>query len=227
MNLFSTSDIKSAFWQIELHEDSKDMTVFNTPTAHYRFKTMHFGLMNSPLTYLRLTPTVLHGMIGKTTRVLQDYVWLVSEKPEEHFKKLDLVFSRQTTAGLKSKIGKVQFSARQSNLPWHENDNALRTVKSKVDTVMNFPTPDLVDKIRSFLGVTGYYRHCIKGYTDIASPLNSLLKKDWRFTWSPDQQQAFETHRLKLIFPDSSKEFILCTDASDRIRWNSNARKKW
>ncbi len=54
--LFTTLDIKSAYWQTELQEDSEDMTAFSTPTGHYRYKRMPFGLSNSPLSYMRLMP---------------------------------------------------------------------------------------------------------------------------------------------------------------------------
>ncbi|RUM30762.1 MAG: hypothetical protein DSY42_03940 [Aquifex sp.] len=99
--LFSTIDIKSAFWQVELHEESKDKTAVSTPSGHYRFKRMPFGLRNSPLTYMKLMNTVLHGLMGNTASVLLDDVLIVSQTEEEHFKKLDLVFFRLTSAGLK------------------------------------------------------------------------------------------------------------------------------
>ena len=66
---FSTIDIKSAFWQIELEEESKDMTAFSTPTGNYRFKRMHFGLSNSPLTYMRLMNIVLRGLLGNVCSI--------------------------------------------------------------------------------------------------------------------------------------------------------------
>ncbi len=75
--LFSTIDIKSAFWQVELHEDSKDMTTFSTLTGHYRFKRMSFGLTNSPLTYMRLI---------NTASVFLDNILIVSPTEEEHFR---------------------------------------------------------------------------------------------------------------------------------------------
>ncbi len=104
----------------------------------------------------------------------------------------------------------------------HQIDNqGLRTVQSKVDVVKHFPQPTSVEKVRSFLGLTGYYRKFIKNYADIAQPLSSLLKKNTEFSWGPSQTKAFETLKEKLtsspvlIFPDYTKEFILCTDASD------------
>ncbi len=90
-----------------------------------------------------------------------------------------------------------------------------------MDVVKQFPQPNSVEKVRSFLGLTGYFRKFIKNYADIAQPLSSLLKKNTTFSWGPSQIKAFETLKEKftsspvLIFLDYTKEFILCTDASD------------
>jgi len=220
--LFTTIDIKAAFWQIELHEDSKDLTAFSTPTGHYRFKRMPFGLSNSPLTYMRLMNTILHGLIGNTANVFLDDILIASKTEEEHFKKLNLVFSKLVSAGLKVKLEKCSFLQDKVIYLGHQIDrHGLRTVQSKVDAVRNFPEPNSVDKVRSFLGLTGYYRQFIKGYANIAQPLSSLLKKNVTFTWETTQKEAFETLKEKLtsspvlIFPDYTKDFILCTDASD------------
>ncbi len=175
--LFSTTDIKSAFWQIELHDDSKDMTAFSTPTGHYRFKRMPFGLSNSPLTYLRPMNIALHGLIGNTGSVFLDDILIVSPTEEDNFKKLDLIFSRLKSAGLKVKQEKCRFMQDKVIYHGHQTDrHGLRTVQSKVDAVRNFPVPKTVEKVRSFLGLTGYHRQFIKGYAEIVEPLSSLLK---------------------------------------------------
>ena len=220
--LFSTIDIKSAFWQIELDEASRPLTAFSTPSGHYQFRRMPFGLSNSPLTYVRLMNTVLHGLIGKTASVFLDDILIVSETEAEHFNKLNQVFSRLVAAGLKIKLEKCRFLQEQVTYLGHQIDSqGLRTVQSKVDVVKHFPQPTSVEKVRSFLGLTGYYRKFIKGYADIAQPLSSLLKKKAEFSWGPSQTKAFNTLKEKLtsspvlILPDYTQEFILCTDASD------------
>ena len=104
----------------------------------------------------------------------------------------------------------------------HQIDqHGLKTLQSKVDAVKMFPTPKTVDKVRSFLGLTGYYHKFVKNYAFIAHPLSSLLKKNANFVWGPEQQKAFDTLKDRLtsapvlIFPNYQQEFILCTDASD------------
>ncbi len=92
--------------------------------------------------------------------------------------------------------------------------------QSMVDVVKHCPQPTSAEKVRSFLGLTEYYRKFIKNNADIAQPLSSLLKKNTTFSWGPSQIKAFETLKGKLtsspvlIFPDYTKEFILCPDAS-------------
>ena len=120
---FSTIDIKSAFWQIELEEDSKDMTAFSTPTGHYRFKRMPFGLCNSPLTYMRLMNQVLTGLLGNTANVFLDDVLIASTTAEEHFVKLDLVLSRLKAAGLKVKLEKCHFLQEKVVYLGHQIDH--------------------------------------------------------------------------------------------------------
>ena len=183
---FSTIDIKSAFWRIELEEDSKDMTAFSTLTDHYRFKRMSFGLSNSPLTYMRLMNIVLRVLLGNTANVFLDDILVVSKTAEEHFIKLDFIFSRLREAGLKVRLEKFSFLQDKVIYLGHQIDQyGLQKVQSKVDAVNTFPTPTSADKVRSFLGLTGYYRQYIRGYADIAHPLSSLLKKDSKFCWDP------------------------------------------
>ena len=219
---FSTIDIKSAFWQIELENNSKDMTAFSTPTGHYRFKRMPSGLCNSTLTYMRLMNQVLTGLLGNTANVFLDDILIASKTAEEHFVKLDPVLSRLRSAGLKVRIEKCNFlQEKVIYLGYQIDQHGMKTLQSKVDAVKMFPTPASADKVRSFLGLTGYYRQYVKNYAYIAHPLSSLLKKNATFTWGPEQQKSFDTLKERLttapvlIFPNYQQEFILCTDASD------------
>ena len=219
---FSVIDIKSAFWQIELDKESREMCAFSTPTGHFEYLRMPMGLSNSSLTYTRLMNNVLQGLIGNTASVFLDDILVVSKTEEEHFRKLDLVLSRLAAAGLKIKLEKCKFMKREVKYLGHVLDqNGMRAVHSKVKAVEDFPIPTSVEKVRSFLGLTGYYRKFIKNYAHISQPLTSLLKKNVKFHWEAEQQEAFDTLKTKLttspvlIFPNYEQEFILVTDASD------------
>ncbi len=81
----------------------------------------------------------------------------------------------------------------------HEIDShGLRTVQSKVDVVKQLPQPTSVEKVRRFLGLTGYYSKFIKNYDGIAQPMSSHLKKNTTFSWGSSQIKTFKTLKEKL-----------------------------
>jgi hypothetical protein len=75
-------------------------------------------------------------------------------------------------------------------------------------------------EIRSFLGLAGYYRRFIEGFSKLAKPMTALLKKNTKFIWSEKCQANFEELKKKLttapvlILPDLSKSFSIYCDAS-------------
>jgi len=85
--------------------------------------------------------------------------------------------------------------------------------------MLNWPFPSTLKSLRGFLGLTGYYRKFIKGYSSIAAPLTSLLRKN-SFEWTPTAKEAFTalknavTNPPVLILPDFTKPFIIQCDAS-------------
>lgn len=96
----------------------------------------------------------------------------------------------------------------------------LRPNPAKLSAVQDFPVPKNTKGIKAFLGLCNYYRRFIKGFAQIASPLNKLTSKKEKFVWSPQCQQAFETLKEKLVsapilaYPDFNLPFHLYVDAS-------------
>ncbi len=90
----------------------------------------------------------------------------------------------------------------------------------KISAIKNFPQPQNSEKVRSFLGLCGYYRPFIRGFTRIASPLTQLLRKEVPFHWNVPQDKSFNDLKSALInspalaFPNNSVPFSLYTDAS-------------
>jgi hypothetical protein len=100
------------------------------------------------------------------------------------------------------------------------SENGVEPDARKVESIENFPTPRSPKQLKSFLGLTGYYRRFVPQFSTIAAPLHKLLKKDVNYVWGEAQEIAFLTLKRKLMsepilqYPDFSKEFILTTDAS-------------
>lgn len=220
-SVFSTIDLQSGFFQVELDAASRPYTAFTTGFGQFMFKRMAQGLRNSPLTFQRLMNSVLSGLLGKHVFCFQDDVIIASKSVPEHFKILSQVLFRFQEAGLKLKLSKSSFLKKQVTFLGHKIDkDGIHTLDGKVSAVKAFPVPTDVDKIRSFVGLAGFYRQFIQNFSLIAQPLTHLLKKDVPFVWSTEQQSAFDTLKSALTsspvlaFPNFEKEFILCTDAS-------------
>ena len=98
----------------------------------------------------------------------------------------------------------------------------VSTDLAKVEDVTQWPLPQSFKQLRGFLGLAGYYRRLVKGYSTIAKPLTEMLKKD-SFIWSPDSKLAFQllkdqlSQALVLDLPDFSKVFVVEVDASGTI----------
>ena len=100
------------------------------------------------------------------------------------------------------------------------SEDGIATDPKKVEAVVEWQTQKDVHDVRSFLGLTSYYRRYIKGYANIARPLHKLTEKDADFTWNEACQGAFEELKGSLVsapilaYPREEGKFILDTDAS-------------
>jgi hypothetical protein len=91
---------------------------------------------------------------------------------------------------------------------------------SKVEAIMEWPTPMNVLEVHTFMGLEGHYRRFIKGFSKIENPITKLQKKNKKFVWTDKCAEAFR--RLKelltttpiLNVPDMDADFLVCTDAS-------------
>jgi hypothetical protein len=91
---------------------------------------------------------------------------------------------------------------------------------AKVEGLLNWPEPETVRQLRSFLGFGNFYQKFIRGYSDPAQPLNNLLKKDFCWNFDNDCRKAFKTLKRKfmqepvLMMPDPNRPFQIEVDAS-------------
>ena len=219
--VFTTLDLKSGYYQMKLEPDSKKYTAFSTPSGHFEYNVLPFGLKNGPAKFSRLMDIVLTGLLGTGALVYLDDIMVYSENVESHYVKLEQVFSRLRRANLKLKLEKCQFF-RQSlvYLGYLVTTEGLKPDPAKVSTLENYPPPTSVEEARSFVGLAGYYRQMIPGFSHLAAPITNLFKKNVVFEWSPECHRAFQEIIRRLItypvirFPDFSKPFIISTDAS-------------
>jgi deoxyuridine 5'-triphosphate nucleotidohydrolase len=219
---FSSTDLTNGFWQIGMHPDSVQKTAFISREGLYEFNVMPFGVCNGPPTFQRAMDNMLGNYNWKFAMVYIDDINIFSETFEEHLEHLRLVFQRIREAGLKLNKAKCNFVRKELLFLGHViNKDGISPDPSTVQKIIDFPQPRTVKGLRSFLGLAGYYRKFVKGFSQIAAPLFKLLRNNITFTWTIDQEEAF--NKLKkllttapiLIYPDFTKKFYLYTDASD------------
>jgi len=224
--IFSTLDLNSAYFQMELDPETKHKSAFVTHEGVFEFNRMPFGLKNAPMSFQMLMSQVLRGLHWKFVLCYIDDILVFSRDFGEHLQHLDLVFQKLRQANLTLKQDKCQFGLERVMFLGHIlSSDGVSVDPEKTEKVKDFPVPKTQTQLKSFLGLCNYYRRFVKGFANIASPLNQLLKGNHkgRFKsgdWTDACQEAFQTLKDSLSsapilgFPNMNKEFILSTDAS-------------
>ena len=220
--LFSTLDLLSGYWQVEVEEEDRAKTAFCTTEGLFEFKVMPFGLCNGPATFQRLMDLVLAGLQWSQCLVYLDDIIIIGRDFEEHLSNLQSVFQRLREAGLKLKPRKCHFLRHQVEYLGHiVSRDGVATDPAKTSKVATWCPPTTTKEAQQFLGFASYYRRFIKDFAQIAKPLHRLAERNTKFLWTAECEKAFHTLREKLTstpvlaYPDFTREFILDTDASD------------
>ena len=218
---FSTLDLLSGYWQVEIAEDDKEKTAFCVPDGLYQFNVMPFGLCNAPATFQRLMDTVLAGLHWDRCLVYLDDIIILGKTFEEHLAALSHVLGRLEQSGLKLKPSKCHLCQAQVNYLGHiVSEKGIAADPAKTTKIATWPTPSTTREVQQFMGLANYYRRFIQDFATVARPLHRLTEKGRLFQWTPDCKDAFEKLKKLLVsapilaFPDFSKSFILDTDAS-------------
>ena len=227
--IFTSLDLKSGYWQVEMEEESKPLTAFTVgPLRFFECERMPFGLTNAAATFQRLMESCLGDLHLNWCIIYLDDIIVFSETPQEHIKRLRGVFQKLASVGLTLKPSKCEFFKKKITYLGHVvSEKGIEVDLKKTEAVQKWPIPKTVTDVRSFLGFTNQYRKFIPKYAHIAGPLNELIsgdnskKKKKEVQWTPECQEAFEALKEHccttpvLAYADYKKPFTLHTDASD------------
>ena len=174
--IFTSLNLKSGYWQVELDEESIPLTAFTLgPLGFCECIQMPFRLTNAPLTFQRLMESCLGDLHLNWCIIYLDNIIIFSKDPDDHIKSLEGVFEKLAQAGLKLKPSKCEFfKARLKYLGHIDSLEGIATNPAKIETIQKWPVPKTVTDVRSFTGFTNYYCKFIKGYAKIARPLHEL-----------------------------------------------------
>ena len=225
--LFSSMDLKSGFWQVKMSEESQQYTAFTVGSLGvYEFLRMPYGLCNVPAMFQRLMPNCLGELNLTYALIYLDDVIVYSKTEEDHLHRLSTVFERFQEHGLKLKPSKCHFLREEITFLGHQiSADGMKPGNANLKAIVELAPPKNYTAVRSFIGMTGFFRRFIKHFARIAKPLNDILEGRGRefklqpVTLSPEALEAFHTLKEKcmtapvLAFADFKKPFRLTTDA--------------
>lgn len=220
--VFSKLDLLKGFNQIPVAAESRPYMAVSTPDGLYQPTVMPFGARNAPGAFQREMRRVLRDRLHKGVEVFIDDVIVHSHDESEHVELLKWVLQRLRDEHYYAHPEKCQFLSDQMSFLGHVvNAEGIAMQQHKIAAVKEWPIPTNRKEVRGFLGLAGYYRRFVQGFSKIAEPLTLLTGENVVWRWAESQQNAFQ--QLKdtlcaaplLVYANPNRPYILQTDASD------------
>ena len=221
-SIFTTLDLRNAYHLVRIREGDEWKTAFNTPSGHYEYLVMPFGLCNAPAVFQALVNDALRDMLGRFVFVYLDDILIYSRSLKEHQEHVRTVLQRLLENKLFVKTEKCSFHASSTSfLGFIISQGELRMDPAKVSAVADWPTPTNRKQLQRFLGFSNFYRRFVRNYSSAAAPLTALTSTAVPFRWNPKADAAFSDLKRRfisspiLVHPDQSRQFVVEVDASD------------
>ncbi|GKB33742.1 putative reverse transcriptase domain-containing protein [Tanacetum coccineum] len=193
---FSKINLRSGYHQLRVKEQDVPKTAFQTRYDHYEFLVMPFGLTNAPAVFMDLMNRVFHAYLDKFVIVFIDDILVYSKMRGEHKDHLRIMLEI---------------------LP-----DGITMDPAKVEGITKWPSSTTVTEVRSFLGLTGYYRRFVEGFSLLALPLMKLMRKGEKFVWNEEREKSFKELKRSLVsspvltLPSGTGGYQIYSDASKK-----------
>ncbi|GJX43070.1 putative nucleotidyltransferase, ribonuclease H [Tanacetum coccineum] len=222
-SVYSKIDLRSGYHQLRVRDEDIPKTAFRTRYGHYEFQVMPFGLTNAPAVFMDLMNRVCRPYLDKFVIVFIDDILIYSKTKEEHDAHLRLILELLKKEELYAKFSKCDFWLSNVQFLRHVIDSeGIHVDPAKIESIKDWESPKTPTEIRQFLGLAGYYRRFIEGFSKIAKPMTKLTQKSVKFNWGEKEETAFQTLKQKLCsapilaLPEGSENFIVYCDASHK-----------
>ncbi|GFX40198.1 retrovirus-related Pol polyprotein from transposon 17.6 [Trichonephila clavipes] len=192
--IFTTLDLRNAFFHVDVDEASTKYTAFVTETGQYELLKEPFELSISSNYFQRYINYLFRELLRDGTLIiyLDDIIIPVTDE-KKAYKKLARVLEKASRYGIELNLKKCQFLQGKINFLGHVIQNGIiQPSAEKTLSVCNFPEPKKAKDVQSFLGLKGYFRKCIPSYAMIARPLSDLLRGTNPFEFGHAQKIAFQ-----------------------------------
>lgn len=218
---FSCLDLVSGFHQIELEEDSRDITSFSTEKGSFRFKRLPYGIKIAPNSFQRMMSLAFSGLSPAQAFLYMDDLVVIGCSEEHMLKNLRDVFGMCRKYSLKLHPDKCSFFCREVTFLGHKcTDKGILPDDSKFSIIKNYPTPKNGDEAKRFVAFCNYYRRFIPNFAESSRHITRLSRKNVAFEWSKECENSFNYLKNQLLsprilqYPDFQKQFCITTDAS-------------
>ncbi|GJV92806.1 putative reverse transcriptase domain-containing protein [Tanacetum coccineum] len=222
-SVYSKIDLRSGYHQLRVRDEDIPKTAFRTRYGHYEFQVMPFGLTNAPAVFMDLMNRVCRPYLDKFVIVFIDDILIYSKTKEEHDVHLRLILELLKKEELYAKFSKCDFWLSKVQFLGHVIDSeGIHVDPAKIESIKDWESPKTPTEIRQFLGLAGYYRRFIEGFSKIAKPMIKLTQKSVKFNWGEKKETAFQTLKQKLCsapilaLTEGNENFIVYCDASHK-----------
>ncbi|KAG8480712.1 hypothetical protein CXB51_025402 [Gossypium anomalum] len=162
-SVFSKIDLRSGYYQLRVRDSDIPKTAFRTRYGHYEFLVMPFGLTNAPAVFMDLMNRIFRQYLDQFVVVFIDDILIYSRDEIEHAEHLRVVLQILWDKQLYAKFNKCEFWLREVSFLGHVvSASGIRVDPSKISAILDWKPPRNITEVRSFLGLTGYYRRFVK-----------------------------------------------------------------
>ena len=176
-SVFTKIDLRSGYHQLRIKDTDVHKTTFRTRYGHYEFLVMPFGLTNAPTAFMDLMHRVFRSYVDQFIVVFIDDILVYSKDWENHDTHLRVVLETLRKEMLYEKLSKCEFWLREVSFLGHiVSEEEIQVDPKKAEVIIEWKQLRNVIEVHSFLGLEGYYRRFVKGFSMIVTPMTRLLQ---------------------------------------------------
>jgi hypothetical protein len=219
--IFTKLDLQWGYNNVRIKEGDEYKTAFRTKYGLFKTLVMPFGLTNAPTTFQHFMNDIFHNMLDTQVVVYLDDILIFSKNQDDHEQDVKEVLKRLLQNQLFCKLSKCSFHVNTVDyLGLVISPQGISMEEKKVQAVKEWPAPQNIKQVQSFLGFANFLCCFILNYSTLARPLYNRTHKDTKWEWGPKEQESFDAiknaicQRPVLAHPNPEKPYFLETDAS-------------